>query len=464
MRVRVVAARIALATLAMSLPGEVVARAQDAPSTAPAPALVRPAGVNAPPETLTLQDALQRARQNDAQFQAATADARSATEDRVQARAGLLPTVSFTTQYIGNQPNGINPTGRFVSMDGVSMYRVWGVVKQDLSPGVFAGTSLLRARAAEAEAAARLEVAQRGLAVTVTRIYYALVIAQRKYATAQESAEQASRFLAVAQRQQQLGQVAMSDVIKARIQSRQQAQAFNEAALTLDVARLNLAVLLSPDVNENVSVVDDLAAPPALPAFADVNAMAGRGNPDVRAAQAAVSAATADVRSARFAMLPSVAVEVDYGIEANELALHSRIAAQPELGVLPNLGYAASVNLTVPVWDWGGARSRVRQAQVKDRAARVALSQAQRGLLSSLYAKYNEALVAQSAVENAKTIVDLAAESLRLTNLRYTAGESSALEVVDAQNTAMQARYAFDDAGARYRVALADLQTLTGSF
>ena len=41
-------------------------------------------------------------------------------------------------------------------------------------------------------------------------------------------------------------------------------------------------------------------------------------------------------------------------------------------------------------------------------------------------------------------------------------GESTALEVVDAQNVLVQARNAYDDAQVRYRVALAELQTLTG--
>jgi outer membrane protein TolC len=60
--------------------------------------------------------------------------------------------------------------------------------------------------------------------------------------------------------------------------------------------------------------------------------------------------------------------------------------------------------------------------------------------------------------------MNLAAESLRLTLLRYQAGEATALEVVDAQNTASLARIAFDDGLLRYRVALANLQVLTGAF
>jgi outer membrane protein TolC len=62
-----------------------------------------------------------------------------------------------------------------------------------------------------------------------------------------------------------------------------------------------------------------------------------------------------------------------------------------------------------------------------------------------------------------KSSLDLAADNLRLTVLRYQAGESTALEVVDAQSILTQARNAYSDGLARYRVALATLQTLTGN-
>jgi len=52
----------------------------------------------------------------------------------VAARAALLPELSNTTQYLGNSPNGVNPNGRFVSLDGVNMYREWGQAHQEFSP------------------------------------------------------------------------------------------------------------------------------------------------------------------------------------------------------------------------------------------------------------------------------------------------------------------------------------------
>src|SRR5207253_9741784 len=138
----------------------------------------------------------------------------------------LLPTLSNTTQFLGNSPNGVNPNGRFVSLDGVEMYREWGVAHQEFSANTFTLAPLKKARALEAAAQAKLEVAQRGLAVTVTKNYYALVSAQRKYDTAQQAAQQAQRFLDIAQQQQRLGQVARSDVIKAQISLQQQQQAY----------------------------------------------------------------------------------------------------------------------------------------------------------------------------------------------------------------------------------------------
>jgi outer membrane protein TolC len=52
---------------------------------------------------------------------------------------------------------------------------------------------------------------------------------------------------------------------------------------------------------------------------------------------------------------------------------------------------------------------------------------------------------------------------LRLTYLRYQSGEATALEVVDAQTTLALARNAYDDGLSRYRIALANIQTLTGT-
>lgn len=428
--------------------------------------LMSPTGTETagPPLTLTVHDAVERARRFDSAYSAALTDAKVAREDRGQARAALLPTTSFTTQELLTKGNGLLPSGRFVTNDGVHVYRAWGVIHEDLTPSTYLLTGLRRASAGQALAQAREEIARRGLTVAVTRNFYNLIVAQRKYATAQLALEQSQRVLAISQDLEKGGEVAHSDVIKSELQFTQQKQAFQEAQLAMDNARLGLAVMVSSSLNENITAVDDLSAAQDLPPFDAVRTMAEKENPDVRAAMEAMRQASADVSAARGSFLPSLSLDVDYGIEANAFALSSRVSAAPQLGRLPNMGHFITANLTLPVWDWGILRSKLHQAEFKRQQARVELSQTQRQVVSNLYAYYNEAVAARSEQETLHHAAELAAESLRLLMLRYKAGESTMAELVDAQNTLAQARNADDDGQARYRFSLAGLQTLTGNF
>ena len=425
-------------------------------------------GQATPPATITLQDALERARKLDPTLVGANYDARSAREDRIQARNAMLPTISATTQYLGTQGDGGRISdGRFVTNDGVHVYRAWGVYHEDLSPGLLMGTGYARAKAAEALANAKAEIARRGLAVTVTKNYYAMVVAQRKYATAQAGLDQAKHFMDITQDLERQGQAPHSDALKAEIQYRIQKQAFDEAKFSMEDTRLGLAVILFPDFNENFTVVDDLDSAPALPPFPEVEAMAEKQNPDIRVALETAREADLDVKLAKSAFLPTLTVDTDYGIEANCFALHcTRASVQndPAVGVVPNLGYFLTAALTVPVWDWGTLRSKLHQAEYKQQSAQAALSLARRMHLSELYATYDEAIVAQSALEESRRTAELAAESLRLTNLRYQGGASLASEVVDAESALVTARNAYADAQVRYRTLLATLQTFTGNF
>jgi outer membrane protein TolC len=425
-------------------------------------------GQTAPPTTVTLQDALERARKLDPTLLGAVSDARSAREDRIQARNAMLPTISATTQYLNDQGDGGRISdGRFVTQDGVHVYRGWAVYHQDLSPGLLMGTGYTRAKAAEALANAKSEIARRGLAVTVTKNYYSLVVAQRKYATAQAGLDQAKHFMDITQDLEHQGQAPHSDALKAEIQYRIQKQAFDEAKFAMEDTRLSLAVILFPDFNENFSVVDDLDSAPALPPFPEIQGMAEKQNPDMRVAMLMLREADLDVKLAKSAFLPTLTVDTDYGIEANCFALHcTRASVQndPAVGNVPNLGYFLTAALTVPVWDWGTLRSKLHQAEYKQESAKAALSQSQRMHISELYATYDEAIVARAGLEESRSTAELAAESLRLTNLRYQAGASPATEVVDAETALVTARNAYADAQVRYRTLLANLQTFTGSF
>ena len=450
LRSHALGARILLVFAGLSLVS--IASAQNADTVAN-----QPPG-NAP-LTITLQDALTRAQKNSPEYRAALTEYGLAKEDRVQGRAALLPSANYNAAFLYTQGNGTQ-AGRFVAANGVNEYVSQGNVHQDISLQGIA--DYRRTRAAEAVARARSEIAARGLIVTVVQAYYSLVVATRKYATAQRAASEGQRFLDISQKLEHGGEVAHSDVIKAQILSQQQQRDLQETELEMNRSRLELAVLLFPDFNENFSVVDDLQGPEPLPAYSEVQVAAARQNPELRAAMAALQVARQEVGAAWSGFLPSLKLDYFYGIDASHFAVNQFDPASQV--PVHNLGYAATATLQLPVWNWGANRSKLKQADLRQEQARVELTFTQRELIAKLHTLYAEAQTARSELDSLSQSTELAAESLRLTTLRYQAGEATVLEVVDAQNTATLSRNAFSDGQSRYRVALANLQTLTGNF
>jgi outer membrane protein TolC len=412
----------------------------------------------AAPLTLTLQDALARARKINPEYHAALTEFGIAKEDRVQSRAALLPNLNYNTAFLYTEGNRTatarSPTGRFVGANGVHEYVSQGNAHQVISLENVA--QYRRARAAEAVARARAEIAARGLVVTVVKAYYGFIVAQRRYASVQRAAAEAQHFLDISQMLEHGGEVAHSDVVKAQIQAQQQQRELQEAELEMSRSRLELAVLVFPDFNQNFAAVDDLQTPEPVPSFDEVQSAAGRRNPELRAAIAALNQAKQEVAVAWNGFLPSLGFDYFYGIDANQFAARAPDGTR-------NLGYAATASLQLPVWNWGANRSKLKQANLRREQAHIELTATQRELLSNLRIFYNEAQTARAELDLLSQSADLAAESLRLTTLRYQAGEASALEVVDAQNTRTQSQNALNDGQVRFRVALANLQTVTGS-
>ncbi len=414
----------------------------------------QPASTNkATPISLTLADAIARARANNPAFQAALVRFGLARQDSMIARSTLLPGVDFNNTYLYTQGNG-TLSGRFVANNGVHEYLDQGVVQQSMGLGLVA--DYRRARAAEALTRAQAEVAARGLVVTVVQAYYGLQAAEAKATSTQAAADEAQNFLKLSRELEQGGEVAHSDVIKAEIQANDQQRVLQDTKLAAANARLTLAVLLFPNFFQDFTLADNLSASTPLPPMSEVQAKAQKNNPELAAAFSSLEVANNELTIARAGHLPTLVLDYYYGIDANHLAIMSDDRR--------NLGYAASATLNIPVWHWGAIESKVKQAELRQQLAQVELSAAQRQAVADFQSFYAEAETAYNQLEILRNSVDLAVDSLRLTTLRYQAGEATALEVVDAQNTLTMARNNFHGGQVRYHVAIANLQTLTGSF
>jgi len=402
-----------------------------------------------PPPAITLQQALALARANSPDFQAALVAEGVAQDDKTIARAALLPSVNYLNTYTYTQG------GRAIANNGVHEYLSQGNVHEAIGLGETA--ALKRADASLALARAQTEIAARGLASTVTNDFYTLIASEHKAATAEQALTDANRYLTVSQQREHLGEAAHADVVKAQIEAQQKQRDLDEAKLAQQQAQLGLAVLLYRDFNLNFTAVDDLEQAPPLPDTARIQALAGAKNPALAAAQAQLAQARQDIGIARANFLPTLGLDYFYGIDANQFATRNQLGQ-------PNLGSVAIGTLNIPIFDWGANRAKLHQSDLRAQQAQRALSLAQRQLLANLQGFYAEAATARAELATLASSRDLAQEAQRLSALRYQNGEATILELVDAQNTLTQARNAYDDGLVRYRVALANLQTLTGAF
>jgi outer membrane protein TolC len=415
----------------------------------------------APPASITLEQAIALARANEPGFAAAVANSSVAALDHSIASAALLPNVSYHNQVLYTQPNGrlngAGPVGsqsapRFIANNAVREYASQGVVTETI--GLQQWNAVSRAAATQAVAAAELEIARRGLVNAVTGLFYQALAADRKVGVAQRADGEAASFTKLTQQRENAREAAHADVVKAQLQQQQRDRDLADALLGQQKSHLDLGVLLYPNPRTAYTLVPGAVAP--LPDRADVDAAAMKLNPELHQALASLRVSSLGVTAARAAYLPDLALNFSYGIDAVQFAVNGREGVK-------NLGYSAGATLDIPVWDWLSTQHRVRQSEIMRDAAHTALTATQRRLVAQLDESYAEASTSRDQLQSLDQSVQTATESLRLTRLRYTAGEATVLEVVDAETSLTAAENAREDGTVRYQLALTNLQLLTGA-
>jgi outer membrane protein TolC len=415
------------------------------------------------PVVVTLDDAIRLAEASEPAFAAAAATSRSADLDRSIARSGLFPNVSYYNQGLYTEPNGahgqvgqVSDTAdlpKFIANNGVREYFSQAIVNETLGMVPIAG--MRRADASAAMASAEREIARRGLVAAVTRLFYGSLAADHKLIVAGQASQEAADFTRLTTEREQAREAAHADVVKAQLVEQQRDRDLEDARVAAEKAHLELGVLLFSDPRTPCTLIAPESAP-ALASKEDVEQAAVRNNPELKSALASLAVSNADVQAAWGALLPNVGLNVTYGIDAPQFAANGPDGVR-------NLGYSASLTVNIPVWDWLASENKVKQSQIRRDAAQVALTNTQRRLIAQLEEAYSEAQATRDQLASLDQSVSTAAESLRLTKLRYTGGEATVLEVVDAENTYVSAENAREDGRVRYETARAVLQTIAGT-
>jgi outer membrane protein TolC len=295
------------------------------------------------------------------------------------------------------------------------------------------------------------EIARRDLRRAVSLAYYRLLLARRLAAVITDALAESRNFEQRTRLLVENGEAARADLVKASAQVASSQQALNTAETEATLANQELASFWKQDVNELLIIADVLDDPlPALePDPASGNPAPFLRRPEFNLFDANRRGFEADARVARSALLPQLSFVFQYGFDATSVSIRNR-------------GYAAFINLSIPVFDWFKARSRAQQSKLRAQQMETRRAIAERQFSRD----YQNAIARVKKLFEQTSLtreqVRLAEEDLRLSRIRYEGGEGSALDVVTAQNQLAQARSNYYTAMASYLNARADLEVASG--
>jgi len=174
--------------------------------------------------------------------------------------------------------------------------------------------------------------------------------------------------------------------------------------------------------------------------------------PDLLAARADVQAAASDVASLRADLLPRLFLQ----------GTVSRQAFGSSVGSANNL-YSGTLTLSYPLFDGGGRRARVRQAEADRETARSRAEGLEQAAITQVWTDYAAVRTAAQRIETSRTLLASAEESERAASERYRAGVGSSLDLLTAQSTLAAARAQEVQARADWLLSLAQLAHDTGA-
>jgi NodT family efflux transporter outer membrane factor (OMF) lipoprotein len=390
-------------------------------------------------------------------LKAAQAALRVAREAYLAQRGAALPTLDAGYSASRQQVSAVDASPLNSNIDVFNLHTAQ--LNIGYVPDVFGA---LRRQTENAQAQAEAQRFQTEAAyLTLTTNVVAAAIQQASLAQQIKQTEALiasdRKGLDLMRQQQRLGEIATSDVAAQAAlvaQAEQTLPPLHKALAQQNDLLADLTGRFPSDFTPPVLDLAKMQLPADLPVSLPSKLVEQR--PDIRAAAANVHAASAGVGVAIAARLPSFPLSVSAGGQSTDIP--SLIASQ-------NLFYALTGGVTAPIYEGG-------QLKHKQRGAEAALDQAKAQYQSAVLSAFQnvadslQALHADARTLQAAANADAAsAESLRLAQQQYAAGQSTSLSVLTAEQTRQQALLAVTQAqAARYADTAALFQALGGGW
>ena len=418
---------------------------------------------------LTMEEAVDLARQKSLRVKASDADARAADSMRREALAPFWPQLS-ANGYINDQRQAPN----VYTSAGTTMARNYQVFNADqnrdgnltaMYPLFSGGRDYYGYKAAAARADAARQ-ARRGTEVDVAmqaRLDYISALREAENARVTgELMRDVEERLRLSRQMFDSGRIPRYYLLRDEAELANVAQMDATARSRVDLALVSLKTTMGVDLSSAITLADRLELTPAILSVEEGVRQASESHPDLKAAARQREAAQADVRAAYGNYFPQVSVGYMYDWAWMKNRAWESQAERMRSGADTSEGYSVGVVVTLPLFDGFLRENALRTAKAKLERATQAEGLARQQIAKEVNQAVLMLAAAEKAVQASRTGLEQAEEEFRIMKQRFESGRGIQLEILDAQVSVTRARFNTVSALAEYKTALAMWLRATG--
>jgi outer membrane protein TolC len=388
----------------------------------------------------------------------------SASEREVaQSRGGFLPTLdaSYAWQHRKDEPYvsfsvAGSPGGAPRIPSDYTTVNHWQLeLRQPLFTGFALSAALRLAELGSDAARFREETARLDLIREIKLGFLKTLFFEKLLAVAKENVRSLELHRNNAETYFEQGLTPRNDVLKAQVALAEAEQQRREAGQQLAVARARLDQLLYLDLRTELSLLDETAPPQPLPTLEELYSLAEKSRPEVLTLEASIRQADEQIRAARSGYFPRVSAFGQYYRYGNDLLAENNKFQN-------NQNVTVGVRLDWNLFDGGQTSAKVQEFEHRRTGLEYRLRDLKLQLDVQVRKAYEELRTAQSNIATARSALEQASESDRITALQYQEQLVIFLEVLNSQLFVLRSQVNYHQAFYGYAMALADLERAVG--
>ena len=299
-------------------------------------------------------------------------------------------------------------------------------------------------------AEAALEATKLDVVARVRAAFFELLRNEDELRLHDEQIALARQAVAAARIKYTVGRVPQQDVLKAQIAVTKLADHLAMFLQDGDLARARLNTLMGADPANPLDVEGAYSVPAALPAVAQLEALALDHRPGLKLIEAEIRQLETKVRLTQKNYKPDISVGAGYMLMPS--------------GSMNRNGYMAELSFNLPWLNRSKTDSEVREAQSQVSVRRAELETQK----SIVFQEIQEALIRANTsarlVEIYRdTLRPQAQATLRAASAAYQTDQTDFLNLIDSQNTALDVEYSYYRALAEFDSRVSDIERAIGT-